>query len=351
MKKFRIILWSFFLLNGLCAQITFSEYATKLEKGIQQNFYIKDSGFYRENPIGVKSDNPVSFLWSLCAMVQAEFEYSKVFPKNNHLKEVYDVIAKYYDTRPPVPAYASYSPVLKKDDRYYDDNQWIGIAALDGYNLNKDKKLLEIGSTVYRFMISGMDTVLGGGIYWMEQRKDSKNTCSNGPGVLVALKMYSATKNTDYLDTAKLLYDWTKATLMDEDYLFWDNIHVKDREIDKKKYSYNVGTMLESAAYLYQITKEKKYLNEALKMAVSSDKYFLREDRFKDDYWFSAVLLRGFKRLYSIDKNPIYLNHFSRALRNALKEDWDTPRNIMGKTTNHNLVWQGGMLEMLCSLK
>ncbi|QES87131.1 glycoside hydrolase family 76 protein [Rhizosphaericola mali] len=350
MRKVLLFIITSFLFLDCYSQSTFSDYARLLEMGIQDNFYIKDSGYYRENAKGVKSDNPVSYLWSLCALVQAEYDYS-LQHKSNHLTQVYNVIDKYYDTRLPAPGYASYSPILKQDDRYYDDNQWIGIAALDGYIKNKNLKLLEIGSTVYRFMVSGMDTVLGGGIYWVEERKESKNTCSNGPGILVALKMYSATNNKNYLDSAKLLYDWTMKTLQDKDFLFWDNIHTKDHKIDSQKYSYNVGTMLESSAYLFQITKEKKYLNAALNMAKASDSYFLKDGKFKDDYWFSAVLLRGLKRLYSINKNPIYINHFSDAVKNALKEDWDASRNIMGKNGNHNLVWQGGMLEMLCSLK
>lgn len=320
--------------------------AIVLDSVIQQRFYIADSGYYRENPIGYTSEKPVSYLWSLCAMVQADNELESLFPKKNFLPRILSVIQKYYDPKPPAAGYASYTMEYKGEDRYYDDNQWIGIAALDAYSRTHKKDYLHIGKTVYDFMMTGYDTISGGGIYWVETKKESKNTCSNGPGILVALGMYSATKKSAYLDTAILIYDWVNKHLKTPTGLYYDNYRIANGHIDSALYSYNAGTMLESAAYLYTITKDKKYLKQAIETAAAAEKYFLATGKFRDDYWFSAVLMRGYIRLYTITKDPTYLISFKKCTDYALQNDMDSA-GLMGKNKPHNLVGQGGMLEIL----
>ena len=112
-------------------------------------------------------------------------------------------------------------------------------------------------------MKSGMDEHLGGGIYWCEQRKGSKNTCSNAPAVVYLVKLYEATRDNDYLTKAKMLYDWTKNTLKDlSDNLYWDNITL-NKKIDHRKFPYNTGQMIQAGALLFKITHDKLYLEDA----------------------------------------------------------------------------------------
>ncbi|MFT4204831.1 MAG: glycoside hydrolase family 76 protein [Chitinophagaceae bacterium] len=323
--------------------------ANELYNNIQQNFYIKDSGYYREEALGMHSENPVSFLWPLCAMVQAGNEMDVAFASNHYMDNVLDVIAKYHDDRPPVPGYASYKLGSKTDDRYYDDNQWIGIASLDAYKRTKAKKYLELGTEIYHFSMSGYDTVSGGGIYWVEPKKDGKNTCSNGPGILVALGMYDATGNKQYLDTAAMLYRWIVQHLRAPNGLYYDNYKVQQHRVDSTFFSYNAGTMLESSIWLYTVTKQKSYLDDALLTARSASDYFLSKGFFKDDYWFNAVMLRGYIRLYHYDKNPAYIDMFKKCLNYTLANQKHDNR-LFGRTKVENLVGQGGLLEMLCRM-
>lgn len=132
----------------------------------------------------------------------------------------------------------------------------------------------------------------------------SKNTCSNGPGVLVALQLYQATKNKAYLDTAIKIFDCTKEKLQAPSTLYYDNIRTKDGSISKPILSYNTGTMLQANIYLYEITGDKKYLQEANVMADSSLVFFYAHDKFRDGFWFNAVLLRAYQHLlkYNSDK-------------------------------------------------
>ena len=324
-----------------------------LQTAIQKNFYDKTSGYYfvvvdsaqRETKNGYL--RAYTYLWSLCALYQAANEIEKLDPKAKLMEPLIKNMAGYYDPAPPKGGYTDYIMKLKPGQRYYDDNQWIGITALDAYARKKQKSDLAKGKEMYDFMMSGYDQVLGGGIYWVEGNNSSKNTCSNGPGVLVALQMYQATKNKMYLDTALKIFNWTNAKLQTPTGLFYDNIRTKDGSLGKATFSYNTGTMLESNVYLYEITGDKKYLDAANAMAESSLSFFYGEGKFRDGYWFNAVLLRGYQHLLKHNKDTRYIMSFKKALDHALKEEKNAQGLFNDKKGVQNLVEHGGMLEIL----
>ncbi len=183
---------------------------------------------------------------------------------------------------------------------------------------------LKHAKEIWTFVKSGEDEKLGGGIYWCEQKKESKNTCSNAPAAVFALKLFEATKDKEYLNEGRRLYEWTKAGLQDPtDNLYWDNIQLNGN-IGKAKYSYNSGQMLQAAALLYKITKEKKYLLDAQVLAKSCLNYFFQTkdgDNFpilrNSNLWFHAVMMRGYVSLYEQDGNKTYLDIFAKNLDRA----------------------------------
>jgi len=327
-------------------------YTTELQdlyKAVDTHFYLPDSGFYKEHAVREKQDNAVSYLWPLCALIQATEQMETVFPGRNYMDQVYQVIEKYDDPAPPSAGYDSYPGRFKREDRYYDDNQWIGIAAMDAYKRSHKKRDLELGKKICRFMLTGLDTVSGGGIYWREGDKQTKNTCSNGPGIILLLQLYQATHKKAYLTQALAVYNWTNKQLKAPDNLYYDNLNVVSGQIGKHKFSYNTGTMLQSNVYLYEVTKDGRYLNEAKTIAKSAADYFLAQDHFRDDLWFSAVLLRGFEHLYRHTHNAVYLQAFARCTDKVLQED-KAASGLVGVQKTVNLVNQGGMLEILARL-
>lgn len=242
---------------------------------------------------------------------------------------------KYYDTRRMPPAYASYLNSAPLSDRFYDDNVWIGIDFLELYAQTANKIYLEKAKEVWRFIESGTDDVLSGGIYWCEQKKRSKNTCSNAPGAVMALKLFEATKDSSYFRQGLDLYNWTKENLQDPaDLLYWDNISVRGGRVDKRKYPYNSGQMLQAALLLYKLTGEKQYLDEAQAIAKAAIELFTDEftgenqEKFRlmkpGNVWFVAVMMRGFTELYHLDKNREHLDVFNKSLDYAWKHARDT---------------------------
>lgn len=275
-------------------------------------------------------------------------------------------LEEYSDTRRSPQAYASYIRSAAQSDRFYDDNIWLGIDYSDMYLLSKDAKYLQKAKLIWKFIESGTDDKLGGGIYWCEQKRESKNTCSNAPGSVFSLKLFQATKDKSYLEKGRHLYEWTKIHLQDStDNLYFDNIDLNGN-VNKAKFAYNSGQMLQAATLLYQLTKQEKYLTDAQNIAKECHNYFFMDYTDengktiklirKGDIWFTAVMLRGFIELYHVDKNKTYLNTFNQSLDYAWKHARDEKglfnTDFTGSTQDNKrwLLTQAAMVEMYARL-
>ena len=314
--------------------------------------------------------NAYSYLWPYSgtfSAVNALFEATQNKEFQKLLDErVLPGLDEYFDTARTPNAYSSYVRTAPVSDRFYDDNVWLGIDFTDTYQLTQNKKYLDKATLIWDFIESGTDSVLGGGIYWCEQKKESKNTCSNAPGSVFALKLFKATNDSSYFKKGKALYEWTKEHLQDStDYLYFDNIRL-DGKTGKPKFAYNSGQMMQSAALLYQLTNNPVYLKEAQSIAKECYNYFFYDftpvsgEPFKmikkGDIWFTAVMLRGFIELYHLDKNKTYLDAFNKSLDYA----WENARDEKGlfhtdlsgnkKDNKKWLLTQAAMIEMYSRL-
>lgn len=292
--------------------------------------------------------NQYSYLWPYSgtfSAVNAMFEASGSKQYQAILDEkVLPGLEEYFDKKRTPYGYASYINSAPESDRFYDDNVWLGIDFTDTYMLTNNQKYLDKAKLIWDFVASGMDEKLGGGIYWCEQKKESKNTCSNAPGSVFALKLFMATKDSLYFDQGKILYEWTKKELQDpSDYLYFDNVNLEGK-IGKAKYPYNSGQMLQAASLLYKFTNDKIYLTDAKNIAKSGYNFFFEDftspegESFKilkkNDVWFIAVMLRGYIELYHLDNNKTYLDSFQKNLDYA----WTHSRD---KTGLFNVDWTG----------
>jgi len=281
--------------------------------------------------------NKYSYLWPFSgtfSSVNVLMEATKGDKYHDILKQkVLPGLDEYFDTKRMPYAYASYINTAPESDRFYDDNVWLGIDYTDVYMMTKNQEYLDKAKLIWKFILSGTDDNLGGGIYWCEQKKESKNTCSNAPGSVYAFKLFEATGDSTYFHQGKQLYDWTKANLQDkEDHLYYDNIRL-DGKIGKAKFAYNSGQMIQSAALQYKLTKDSTYLVEAQNIAKSCYDYFFCDFKGKEgetfrmikkgDVWFTAVMLRGFIELYNLDKNKTYLEAFDKSLDYAWNHSKD----------------------------
>jgi uncharacterized protein YyaL (SSP411 family) len=333
--------------EAVCQQ-DYRKELSSLYQGIQKRFYDDSTGYYTD----VKEAGPdkkYCYLWPLCGLLQASNESEIASLRGLSLNALTTLIEKYKSNKPPVAGYDSYLVEYGGGDRFYDDNQWLGLAWIDAWFRTKSPGLLNKAIGIYRFMITGYDTATGGGLYWEEGNHTSKNTCSNGPGIVLALQLYKATYEKKYLDTALLLYNWVNEHLQDSDYLYFDNIQVKSRRIAKVKYSYNTGVMLQANVYLYDLTKDPVYRQRAERIADNALDYFYGSGKFRDGYWFNAVLLRGYQALLKINPDQKYLRAFKICTNEAIRQNLSAA-GLMGSKKPESLVNQAGMLEILARL-
>ena len=295
---------------------------------------------YLSNQEQAEQQKLYSYLWPFSGSLSAVTALLEVKPKSDFrkvlTKTVRPGLEMYLDTQRTPTAYASYINTAPVSDRFYDDNIWIGLDFTDLYLLTGKKEYLSQAKMVWRFIESGTDDKLGYGIYWCEQKKNGKNTCSNAPGSVYASKLFLATGDSSYLQAGIRLYEWTKENLQDPaDGLYFDNKSLNG-EIGRAKFAYNSGQMMQAAALLYQITKQKSYLEDAQNIAEACHKHFFTHFTSPDgqtfqllkkgNIWFTAVMLRGFIELYQIDHNKTYLTDFQKSLDYA----WHHARDERG---------------------
>lgn len=245
-------------------------------------------------------------------------------------------LEQYYDSARKPACYQSYIVSAGKSDRFYDDNVWLSLDFCESYMLTKKPEYLKKSIETWQFVLSGWDEQLGGGIYWCEQKKQSKNTCSNAPASVLAFKLFEATKDSAYFNWGLRIYNWTKANLQDStDYLYFDNKNLSGK-IGRTKYTYNSGQMLQAAAMIYKLTGKKTYLEDAQNIARSAMNYFTEDFTtaegkkirlFKNTgNWFNAILFRGYTALYRLDENTEYLGVF----RDNMDQLWNHVRDKNG---------------------
>ena len=312
--------------------------------------------------------NPYSYLWPFSGTLSAVKGLYEATDDKGYLSMVDNVVMPglecYSDTLRIPSAYASYVNTAAPSDRFYDDNLWIGIDMAELYLRTGKKNYLDKAQKIWRFIDSGTDRRLGGGIYWCEQKKHSKNTCANAPAAVMALRLYQATGDSIYLSSAINIYDWTRTRLQDKkDALYFDNIRL-DGHIGRAKYAYNSGQMLEAASLLYQITGDDTYLAQADEIAVNAFRHFIDGASVSDSrgefklfspgsIWFAAIMMRGFDAHNIVSGNNEYMDAFVRIMTHAWKSMRDPESGLFNedwtgsdKNDKKWLLTQAAMVEM-----
>ncbi len=363
----------------------FTEYAGQLLDSTIKYYRVQEQCLFNENYPKQENElvtylagsdtvrkDKVAYLWPTSGLFSAVNALLKTTGDKKYGELLDSIIlpglSQYYDTIRQPFCYQSYLSEAGYSDRFYDDNIWLGLDFLETYQLTGRKEYLDSSENIWIFLESGCDSVLGGGIYWCEQKKFSKNTCSNAPASVLALKLYQTTKDEAYLQAGKDLYHWTQENLQDTiDCLYFDNKKL-DGTIGKTKYQYNSGQMMQAAALMYELTGEGRYLADAQNLAKACSSYFFEDFTTSDgtafrtlkngNVWFVAIMLRGFEELYKIDQNPQYLNDFKNTLsylwmhnpnENGLFEDEQFVKEPRKKAYKW-LLTQAALVEMYARL-
>ncbi|AMR30795.1 alpha-1,6-mannanase [Mucilaginibacter sp. PAMC 26640] len=144
----------------------------------------------------------------------------------------------------------------------YDDIMWWVVALARANKLTGKAIYLEKAKQGFDHVWAGSYDPVDCGMFW-DFKHSGKNSCINFPTVIAAIRLYTITGDTSYLNKAKLIYGWSRNNLVDS-----QTGQVFDNKIRKnppggQDYTYNSGTAIGAAFALYKATSKATYLNDA----------------------------------------------------------------------------------------
>lgn len=153
-----------------------------------------------------------------------------------------------------------------KQNDYNDDIEWWVISATRAYMLTQDTAYLNAAKRNLDWVYATQwDNALGGGIWWKNNEKGSKNACSNGPGSYAAMNLYKITGDTSYLNKAKMTYAWERKALFNAGTGGVSDHMRANGTVSGGPLFYNQGTFFGSGFLLFQATGDSSYYKDAIK--------------------------------------------------------------------------------------
>lgn len=284
--------------------------AEQAYRALTAEFYDANTGLFLEHSRSSDDSHQTSYLWPYAGVLSAMNALAAVPSLTDKylvpLKSCFKHLEAYWNPSGPVAGYDSCPQQRGFEARFYDDNEWIGMELLAGFKRLGDELYFHQARQVFKYVTSGWSDELGGGIYWKEGDTSTKNTCSNGPGAVLALQLYQIDHDPSLVSWAERILDWCKRLKDPATGTYWDHVN-SDGSIEPTKWTYNTGSILHANVLLHTLTGDSAALQEAQRLAVSSLATFTRLTGEHTEYpampWFNVVLLRGYIALRDVDRD------------------------------------------------
>jgi predicted alpha-1,6-mannanase (GH76 family) len=207
-----------------------------------------------------------------------QIAWNDYWPEAHGLDVLVDAYLRTGDDRYKQAIFDFYEGVRQKnwysdnwENEYYDDMGWHGMAHLRALEATGDTRYEESARNLWGWIAKGWTEYEGGGIQWRknsDQLGDSKGIPANGPAAIIAARRYQKypdeiVEGLNGLQWAQRIYDWMK---YNRTVLATGRVYEKLNDTNGD-YSYDVGTYMGAAIELYNITKERVYLKDAIKVA------------------------------------------------------------------------------------
>jgi predicted alpha-1,6-mannanase (GH76 family) len=214
------------------------------------NFYVLHNGFghYKKNLAGGHSD-----FWTQAEQIEM---IADAYERNS------DPRARQMITE-SINGFVSHHGTNWLENEFNDDLMWITIACARGYQVTHDDTFRQLAKFHFDAVYQrAWSTNLNGGLWWKIDNR-TKNACVNGPAAIAACFLSEICHDPAYLGKAKEIFAWERATLFNPNSgAVYDNIHLNG-DVVGPVFTYNTGTFLGAANYLYTLTGDTNYLHDA----------------------------------------------------------------------------------------
>jgi len=283
---------------------------------LDRDLWLPRRNLYAENAeLESRERRAPAFMWGVGVQLTALAAAARVEPARHlaPLRRYAAAIDAYWLEHAGLHGY-DVLPGPKESDRYYDDNAWIALAMIEIHEITGEANHLERALETHRFVMSGEDDLLGGGLYWRAKELTTKNTCTNAPAIVTALRLHQLTKDQRHLDDAHRIHTWTRKHLQDEDGLYLDHLRI-DESVDRRKFTYNSALMIRANVLFHDITGEAAHLEEARRIARAAEARWVRADGgIADGGRFAHLLVEAFLELGRADGDARWQRIGERAL-------------------------------------
>ena len=181
----------------------------------------------------------------------------------------------------------NFNPPNQTKSMGIDDQVFWAFSAMDAVEANfpeaggDNPSWLALAQAVFNFESAYWDAATcGGGFRWQVYSFNAgyqlKNSISNGGNFQLAARLAYVTGNQSYADWATKVWDWMEASPLMEtqgDTLYiWDNTDTTNNctTVQHFVWSYNYGTMLMGAAYMYNATNGSALWEQRVQLILTS---------------------------------------------------------------------------------
>lgn len=151
-------------------------------------------------------------------------------------------------------------------NEYNDDITWAVIAFSRAYLITGNNTFREVARNNFEAMFSrGWETnFAGGGLWWRTSDRQGKNACINGPAAIAGCYLYNIFGDVTYLNKAKDCYAWERRILFNTGSGAVSDSIGTNYVYNNWASSYNQGTFIGAANFLYRITGLPQYYQDAI---------------------------------------------------------------------------------------